>query len=102
MSLRPFARGNAMSDDGKPGLIGKIKDKLIRSKQEWAAEGRLITGRPDMGHVNRLPPGQKEVKNWPVLDLGVQPDVKLENWRLQIMGLVENPVALTFAQFQAL
>jgi DMSO/TMAO reductase YedYZ molybdopterin-dependent catalytic subunit len=89
-------------DDQSPGLIGKIKDKLIRSKQEWAAEGRLITGRPDMGHVNRLPPGQKEVKNWPVLDLGVQPDVKPENWRLQIMGLVENPVALTLAQFKAL
>jgi DMSO/TMAO reductase YedYZ molybdopterin-dependent catalytic subunit len=92
-----------MSDDEeKPGLIGKIKDKLIRSKQEWAEQGRLITGRPDLGHVNRLPPGQREVKNWPVLDLGVQPDVKRENWRLQIMGLVENPVALTYDQFQAL
>jgi DMSO/TMAO reductase YedYZ molybdopterin-dependent catalytic subunit len=89
-------------DDEKPSLIGKIKDKLIRSKQDWAAEGRLITGRPDLGHVHRLPPGQKEVKNWPVLDLGVQPDVKLENWRLQVMGLVGNPIALTFEQFKAL
>jgi len=89
-------------EDDKPGLIGKIKDKLIRSKEDWAAEGRLITGRPDLGHVHRLPPGQKEVKNWPVLDLGVQPDVKLANWRLQIMGLVDNPFALTFEQFQAL
>ena len=62
----------------KPGLIGQIKDKLIRSKEEWAKEGRLLTGRPDFGRVNRLPPGQKEVKNWPVLDLGVQPDVKPE------------------------
>jgi DMSO/TMAO reductase YedYZ molybdopterin-dependent catalytic subunit len=90
------------SDDDQPSLIGKIKDKLIRSKQEWAADKRLITGRPDLGHVNRLPPGQKEVKNWPVLDLGVQPDVKPENWRLQIMGLVENPVALTLDKFMAL
>src|SRR5690349_24126187 len=86
----------------KPGLIGQIKDKLIRSKEECAKEGRLLTGRPDAGHVSRLPPGQREVKNWPVLDLGVQPDVKRENWRLQIMGLVENPVALTYDQFQAL
>src|SRR3982750_1988887 len=86
----------------KPGLIGQIKDKLIRSKEEWAKEGRLLTGRPDMGHVNRLPPGQREVKNWPVLDLGVQPDVKPEKWRLQIMGLVENPIALTLEQFMAL
>ncbi|HEX4301608.1 MAG TPA: sulfite oxidase-like oxidoreductase [Rhizomicrobium sp.] len=92
-----------MSDeDDTPALTGTIKDKLIRSKEAWAAQRRLITGRPDMGHVHRLPPGQKEVKNWPVLDLGVQPDLKPEKWRLQIMGLVENPVALTLEQFQAL
>jgi len=36
-----------MSDDEKPGLIGQIKDKLIRSKEKWAEEGRAITGRPD-------------------------------------------------------
>ena len=75
-----------MSED-EPSLIGKIKDKLIRSKQDWAEQGRLITGRPDLGHVNRLPPGQKEVKNWPVLDLGVQPDVKPENAHLKVLRL---------------
>src|ERR1700749_4267213 len=92
-----------MSDDNpNKGLIGQIREKRIRSKEEWAKDKRLITGRPDAGHVNRLPPGQKEVKNWPVLDLGVQPDVKPERWRLQVMGLVENPVALTLAQFKEL
>jgi len=91
-----------MSDDGKPSLIGQIKDKLVRSKEKWAQEGRLITGRPDMGHVNRLPPGQKEVKNWPVLDLGVQPDVKPENWRLRVLGAVENPQVFALEQFHAL
>ncbi|HXC55482.1 MAG TPA: sulfite oxidase-like oxidoreductase [Rhizomicrobium sp.] len=89
-----------MTDDPTP--IGKLKDKLIRAKQDWAAEGRLITGRPDLGHVNRLPPGQKEVKTWPVLDLGVQPDIAPEKWRLQIMGLVEHPLALTLEEFKAL
>ena len=89
-----------MTDDENPSLIGRTK--LIRSKEKWAEEGRLLTGRPDMGHVNRLPPGQKEVKNWPVLDLGVQPDVKPENWRLRITGLVENATAWTLEQFHAL
>jgi DMSO/TMAO reductase YedYZ molybdopterin-dependent catalytic subunit len=89
-------------DREQPGLIGPVKDKLIRSKRKWAAEGRLLTGAPDVAHRNRLPPGQREVKNWPVLDLGVQPDVKPENWRLQVLGLVENPVALTLPQFLAL
>jgi DMSO/TMAO reductase YedYZ molybdopterin-dependent catalytic subunit len=92
-----------MSEGGeKPNLIGKIKDKLIQSKQAWAKEGRLLTGHTDAAHLSRLPPGQKEVKNWPVLDLGVQPEVKPENWRLQVLGLVENPVALTLPQFHEL
>jgi DMSO/TMAO reductase YedYZ molybdopterin-dependent catalytic subunit len=90
-----------MGDD-EPTLLGKIKDKLIRSKEKWAEEGRLLTGRPDQGHVNRLPPGQKLVTNWPVLDLGVQPDVKPENWRLRIGGLVENPLTFTLNEFRAL
>lgn len=89
-------------DNGdKPGLVGRIKDKLIRSKEDWAKEGRLLTGRPDAGRVNRLPPGQKEVKNWPVLDLGVQPNVLPDRWRLQIEGLVDNPIAWTLAEFMA-
>ncbi len=85
----------------KPGLIGQIKDKLIRSKQEWAREGRLITGAPDEARENRLPPGQREVKNWPVLDLGVQPDITRENWRLQVGGLVENPIVWTLDDYFA-
>ncbi|HEY5237662.1 MAG TPA: sulfite oxidase-like oxidoreductase [Rhizomicrobium sp.] len=88
--------------DEEPTLLGKIKDKLIRSKEKWAEEGRLLTGRPDQGHVNRLPPGQKLVTNWPVLDLGAQPDVKPENWRLRIDGLVENPIAFTLDEFRSL
>jgi DMSO/TMAO reductase YedYZ molybdopterin-dependent catalytic subunit len=92
-----------MTDDipEKSGLTGQIKDKLIRSKEEWAREGRLLTGRTDMGRVNRLPPGQKEVKNWPVLDLGVQPDIRPEAWRLDIGGLVENPLHWTLDDFMA-
>jgi DMSO/TMAO reductase YedYZ molybdopterin-dependent catalytic subunit len=92
-----------MSEDEpeKPGLIGKIKDKLVRSKEEWAREGRLLTGMPDARHQNRLPPGQKEVKNWPVLDLGVQPDLRPGNWRLQVTGLVENPIVWTLEEFLA-
>lgn len=91
-----------MSDDDKPGLIGQIKDKLIRSKERTAAEGRHLTGKADLRHANRLPPGQHLVEKWPVLDLGVQPDIALDKWRLRIEGAVENPVTLTFDEFMAL
>jgi len=91
-----------MADDEKPDLTGEIKDKLIRSKQEWAKEGRLLTGMPDERRTNRLPPGQKEVKNWPVLDLGVQPNiVPPRRWKLDIGGLVENPITWSLEEFMA-
>jgi DMSO/TMAO reductase YedYZ molybdopterin-dependent catalytic subunit len=50
----------------------------------------------------RLPVGQHEVRNWPVLDLGTHPDVPLDSWRLEITGAVENPMTLTWKDFLAL
>ena len=50
----------------------------------------------------KLPVGQHEVKNWPVLDLGEQPQVSLDEWKLEVGGLVENPFTLTWEQFLAL
>jgi DMSO/TMAO reductase YedYZ molybdopterin-dependent catalytic subunit len=50
----------------------------------------------------KLPVGQHEVKNWPVLDLGEQPDVSLASWKLEVGGLVENPFTLNWEQFLAL
>ena len=71
---------------------GHFREKLIRRKQEWAAEGRLLTGKTARPEAQRLPPGQREVKTWPILALGAQPRIALKLWRLTIDGLVENPV----------
>jgi DMSO/TMAO reductase YedYZ molybdopterin-dependent catalytic subunit len=59
------------------------------------------------GPINRhgmpqLPVGQHEVGNWPVLDLGEQPEVPTDRWRLEIGGLVANPATLTWDAFLAL
>ena len=80
----------------------RSREKLIRRKQEWAAEGRLLTGRKSRPEAERLPPGQREVRNWPVLDLGAQPNIDLNLWRLTIDGLVEKPVTLDWQAFQDL
>ena len=53
------------------------------------------TGPPNRHGMPKLPVGQHEVKNWPVLDLGEQPDVSLGTWQLEVGGLVENPFTLT-------
>jgi DMSO/TMAO reductase YedYZ molybdopterin-dependent catalytic subunit len=87
------------SDDGP---IGRIKQKLVETKQRWAREGRLLTGRESRPEADRLPPGQREVKNWPVLDLGVQPDVQPARWRLGVDGLVEEKLDLDWTAFMAL
>ena len=80
----------------------EFKGKLIRSKQQWARDGRLLTGTAGDREVDRLPPGQRLVENWPVLDLGVQPDVPLSDWQLTIDGAVENPVTLDGQTFTGL
>ncbi|MDF2495182.1 sulfite oxidase-like oxidoreductase [Sphingomonas sp.] len=75
--------------------------KLTRSKQHWASVRKFITGTPRHGD-DRLPPGQHLVRDWPVLDLGRQPAVAVERWRLTVKGLVARPVTLDWAAFQAL
>ncbi len=85
-------------DDTVPG---KVKQKLVETKQKWAAEGRLLTGTTADPAQQRLPPGQREVTNWPVLDLGVQPAVSTDQWKLTVDGMIENPITWTWADFVA-
>ena len=85
----------------KPGLLAGIRQKLVASKEKWAREGRLLTGKAGDRARDRLPPGQREVKNWPVLDLGIQPMLPPSRWRLGIDGLVENPIAWDMDDFMA-
>jgi DMSO/TMAO reductase YedYZ molybdopterin-dependent catalytic subunit len=60
------------------------------------------SGPPNRDGMPRLPVGQHVVKNWPVLDLGDVPHVTTAGWRLEVGGLVENPLTLTWADFLAL
>ncbi|MEX2174511.1 MAG: sulfite oxidase-like oxidoreductase [Pirellulaceae bacterium] len=63
-------------------------------------EGVIIS--PDTRRADRIPPGQSRTRKWPVLDAFGTPQVPLEKWRLQIFGLVEQPLIFTLNQFQAL
>ena len=90
-----------MAED-KEGGLERARPKLIESKERWAREGRLLTGRHARPEAERLPPGQRRVADWPVLDLGIQPEVPLERWRLAVDGLVESPAEWDWAGFRAL
>jgi DMSO/TMAO reductase YedYZ molybdopterin-dependent catalytic subunit len=87
-------------DDDITREVG-FKDKLVASKQAWARAGRLLTGKDADPATDRLPPGQRLVENWPVLDLGIQPDVPRDAWELTVGGLVEKPVTWDFAALMA-
>src|SRR3954447_19035152 len=90
-----------MADDDIP-ITGAVRDKLIERKQEWARDGRLLTGTTTDPALDRLPPGQRLVRDWPVLDLGAEPDVTPQKFRLDIDGAVENRLSLSFDEFMAL
>jgi DMSO/TMAO reductase YedYZ molybdopterin-dependent catalytic subunit len=87
-----------MAEDGD---LGSVRPKLVESKQRWAREGRLLTGTQADPERVRLPPGQRLVETWPVLDLGVQPEIPLDKWRLTIDGLVDTPIVWRWADILA-
>jgi len=51
---------------------------------------------------DRLPAGQKATEGWPVLHYGSIPKIDLATWRLELSGLVEAPVSLTWEELLAL
>jgi DMSO/TMAO reductase YedYZ molybdopterin-dependent catalytic subunit len=88
-----------MTDDDQPPAT---ESKLTRTKQLWARAGKFLTGETASPEVRRLPPGQHQVRDWPVLDLGLRPDLPREEWRLQVDGLVAQPLVWDWAGFSAL
>lgn len=88
-------------DDGIE-RTGQPREKLIARKEDWAREGRLLTGTTADPERDRLPPGQQLVKDWPVLDLGITPTVTPQKFRLDIDGAVENRLSLKLDEFMAL
>jgi DMSO/TMAO reductase YedYZ molybdopterin-dependent catalytic subunit len=61
--------------------------KMIEAKTALARRG----AKPSKAGDNpRIPPGQKQVHDFPVLDLGLAPDVSPASWNLRLFGLVAN------------
>jgi DMSO/TMAO reductase YedYZ molybdopterin-dependent catalytic subunit len=78
-----------------------MRDSLIAAKERWVLK---MAGKHkhQVRSTDRLPPGQRLVTAFPTLDLGIQPELAMENWQLTISGNVERPVTLQWAQFMAL
>jgi DMSO/TMAO reductase YedYZ molybdopterin-dependent catalytic subunit len=48
---------------------------------------------------NRLPPGQHVVTDFPVLSAGPTPQIPLDQWRLTLEGLVQEPITWRWEEF---
>lgn len=96
-----------MSDT--PDLVTRRQEYIRRQIALDKGVNVQFRGQPPQGAGPRnrhgmpqLPTGQHEVKNWPVLDLGEQPEIDLKEWKLEVTGLCENPFTLTWDEFLAL
>ena len=78
-----------------------MKEKYIAVKERWAAK-RAGQAWPREHSLDRLPPRQRQVTNFLVLDVGIHPEVEHADWRLKIHGLMANPVTLDWTQFMGL
>ncbi len=52
--------------------------------------------------AERLPPGQRWVKKWPRLDLGIVPRFDPQSWDLRVDGDVDQPLGYGWDEFLAL
>jgi DMSO/TMAO reductase YedYZ molybdopterin-dependent catalytic subunit len=92
------------ADSGyNPKMLAAKAKLLERFRREGEAfQPSTLTTTPAERAAMRVPPGQHLTKGFPILDLGVRPSLAPENWRLKVWGEVENPVELSWNDFQNL
>ena len=79
----------------------KIELAKIRSlNKQGVKTSEVIQGSGPLNRdgVPEIPPDQRKVNNWPILDLGVQPSIELDRWTLAVSGCCSNPKKFSFAE----
>jgi DMSO/TMAO reductase YedYZ molybdopterin-dependent catalytic subunit len=77
----------------------KYQERDPRSPAEVPADCIVSS---DAHRANRLPPGQSRTRKWPILHASYVPTVDLAKWRLRLFGLVDDPLTMTWEEFQTL
>ena len=70
----------------------KATRNVVKAKEAIARKGKAagIGSGSVQSARDRLPPGQKLVSNdWPLLDLGIRPEISTADWTLEITGAAE-------------
>ncbi len=74
----------------------------FRADESGKFQPTTLKTTPAERQSKRLPDGQHLTKGFPILDLGVRPDLNPTNWTLRVWGEVENPVELSWDDFKKL
>ena len=74
-------------------LKERFKTKIAESPSQSDIRP-LGTGSTNVHGMPELPVGQVYTKKWPVLDLGIHPEISTEQWSLKIDGAVQTPLQL--------
>jgi DMSO/TMAO reductase YedYZ molybdopterin-dependent catalytic subunit len=97
------------ADSNKQARIVEARMQLRRRFEQkfgvahQAPSGAALgSGPPNRHGMPKLPIGQVETKKWPVLDLGQQPTIAREAWKLTVDGACETPFELSWKEFLAL
>jgi DMSO/TMAO reductase YedYZ molybdopterin-dependent catalytic subunit len=98
-----------MAEDDKRDRViearRKLRERFLAAMEKtpsMADAAPMGEGPPNRHGMPRLPPGQVETTKWPVLDLGIHPQVKKEDWQLTVGGACLHPVTLSWDDFMAL
>ena len=83
----------------------KLRERFLTRIQETpslADPKPLGSGPPNRHGMPQIPVGQKAVTKWPVLDLGIKPDISKETWSLTLDGAVKQRIQLDWSAFMEL
>lgn len=75
---------------------------LKRFVQARLRQGRQQASRAEPEVADRLPPGQRQVSHFPVLDLGHRPRIASGDWVLRVDGAVHQPLSLDWQALRSL
>jgi DMSO/TMAO reductase YedYZ molybdopterin-dependent catalytic subunit len=88
-------------EEGLAKLRARFAERM-RATPSLADPAPQGEGPPNRHGMPRVPPGQNEFDALEVLDLGEQPVIPLERWKLTVDGAVATPLALAWPDLLAL
>ena len=73
----------------------RLRERFLKTGSDVGlARDDQGSGPPNRHGKPKLPVGQVQAKNWPILDLGIKPTINRDTWRLELSGACDKPLTL--------